>query len=103
MTWEDKLAALQEIDPAMIRMRGRGDWTVGFGNLAQRMPAGAMRNLLGTGATIAKAVDEVWRLATEMPAGWVLVVNPYRSEGQRRLRWDGTGWADVPASPADQK
>lgn len=94
MTWEEQLAALETLEPVLIRMRAPGNWFVALASVGITVEGGAIWNCLGEGATLELAVRALWqRLTTVTPPQRVLV-DAYRHP--RAVRWSGTAWEPIP-------
>lgn len=88
-TWEDRLAALQALSDASLRMRKPGDWYVSMSQTS--ISDGFMLSSgAGNGSTPAEAVEDIWQRYTNLPEGQVIAIG-YPPERTNAV-WDGTGW-----------
>ncbi len=95
LSWEEKLAAFQALSEHSLRMRAPGNWYVSADiMLKEARDSGVVVGTYGNGVTPANAVHDHWnKYVAEIPDdGYVWV-----PRGERRVRWNGFMWADVPA------
>lgn len=93
LDWEEKLSALQALTDTCLRMRSPGDWYV----MAHGRCIGGdgfLRGSYGNGKTPQEAVEDDWRQMTTHPLSSYIVVGS--GEKERRVRWNGFMWVDVP-------
>lgn len=93
MNWEQKLAAIQALGDTSLRMRKPGDWYVS----STRMEIGGdgmLSGEYGNGRTPEEAVEEHWRIYTNLPPGKFIVIGAY-TDKRRQVRWNGYMWEDI--------
>lgn len=91
MDWEQKLAALKSLTSHHLEMRKPGDWYVSCH--AEVAGDGMLRGQCGEGATPQDAVEDHWRLLTELPPDRYLRCGI--SGHTKVVRWNGFMWEDA--------
>lgn len=96
MTTQDKYDALMALSPSFkIHMRKIGDYY--FSPSASVEVAtrnkGILRSTYGNGSTPEAAIDDCFRVLTEIGPDDFLVLEAY-SPARREVRWNGFMWAD---------
>lgn len=100
MNWEQKLNAMIALcgwSAVSLKMREPGNWYVEV--IGRNIGGGGfLRGEYGEGRTPQEAVEDDWRrLVDELPEDRVIVVSRRSTEEtERRVRWNGYMWADVP-------
>jgi hypothetical protein len=96
LTTEQKLEAVQALVGPFgveLKMRAPGGWYVSL-----RLDIGGdgfLSSAAYNGTTPFAAIDQMWREITNLPEGKYLVVR-VADAGERRVRWNGFMWQDVP-------
>jgi hypothetical protein len=54
---------------------------------------GFMAGVSGRGETMDDAVNDLWKILTELPEGRYIVI--YDKSGRHKLRWDGSAFVEV--------
>ena len=94
MTWEQKLQALQSLADCELHMRRPGDWFVN-----QRVQIGGnglLTGSYGNGATPEKAVEDHWKVLTNLDLDQYLVISASSIRERQHVRWNGFMWEALP-------
>lgn len=95
-SWQDRLAAMQVLADASVRMRKPGDWYVQQGISVSN--GVILSGYYGNGSTPEAAVEDHWRIYTRLDEGtWIAV-----KDGDDRMNavWDGDAWKTWKPEPA---
>jgi hypothetical protein len=80
-----------------VKFRKPGDWYVNQD--VEVKDGGILIGTYGNGATPEEAIEDHWRVLTEIPRGHYLVVRAFDNL-RRAVRWNGFMWEDVKESAA---
>lgn len=95
MTWEEKLAALTSLKSDIsLKMRVPGDWYV-FHIGVDIKRGGFLSSRCGNGTTPQEAVEDHWKLKTELEEEEYIVLDAGNKEKRRAVKWNGYMWADI--------
>lgn len=98
LTWEQKLMALQAIDPDIaIKMRAPGDWYVDCCMEVKTVLDSAVLNgHYGNGVSPEEAIHDHWRQVVEdLPVTGFIVVGA-SSQNRKQYRWNRFMWKELP-------
>jgi len=87
LSWQQKLNILQRFGSASLHMRKPGDWFV-----AQDIGIysnGLLEGRYGNGNTPKRAVEQHWKLLTNLQDGEYIVVINAHSHSRQEYRWNG--------------
>lgn len=94
MTWEQKLQAMNALEPVGLHMRKPGDWYTRQGRVD--LGGDGMLSTIGAGgATPEEAVESLWERMTTLTPGMYIVVGA-GSDDRKHVRWNGFMWEELP-------
>jgi hypothetical protein len=92
MNWEQKLQALNNVAPVELGMRMPGNWYAS--HRAYIKKGGFLEGSAGNGVSPEEAVNDLWRLRTELAPEHYVVVDDM-GPNRRAYRWAGFMWEPV--------
>lgn len=96
MTTQQKFDALNALAHAEVRMRKLGDFYCCVGGIEVNAEgSGILRSEYGNGETPKQAIDECWRVLTELKPNERLVLHAM-SDDRKYCRWNGYMWKELP-------
>lgn len=92
MTYEEKFEAINALGEASVHMRKPGDWYVS--QATEIKDGGMLCGHYGDGTSPEAAIEDHWRVLTELNPHQYVVINAAGPDRQA-LSWNGYRWASV--------
>lgn len=92
MNWEQKLDALNKLEPCALAMLAPGDWVVR--QSVEIKTRALLSGVKGHGISPEMAVEDHWTKVTALDTHQYLVVRAHRAD-RAAARWNGFMWQPV--------